>query len=692
VSAGVKLIEKKELLSSPSTLQPIIGSRQKEPGYITFLFKTIILQLTEDLESQLLKGDKEEKVKSVEDISKNSLFFSLVEGISSKRIPIDMEVLLLTIMELNRYYLEDLEKDDLRDSKVIKIIDAIEVCIKLLLKQGIWTTEDAKRFYVDLSLLLEMTYGFVESTPVDLLISKLHSDAYLSEDCQVFIDSVTKYQFGPIRKILKKENLSDEKTLRKVAQVGSNFFSKSLKTAYILMMKDLDKLPLIKDLTFLKDIKGLSYIRGMVAGLHAFRRNTRATKITYLKAFRIKILNCFPLKKDLSSTSKVIEKKIKISGQSYTISCALQFTKQKKTIKAITVTRDLPADPDKDTDDISDSEKSDQDVYFFVQETNSPLAVPDSSIPLGNLPLFKFELIPDSNSIFVQEASTDIRKEILAFIKEKECECIVHMGIKLKSETIPLDIFRQVGSMQSSRALLGAIKTYMTKLDPQKYDSAFKAQLESVFIIVYVLITNDFLAQLWQEKLFDPPVIPAPRFVPKISREIMNKLKKYTLEAIEETAKSEKEPPFQWLVGSIKASYYQNPRKIERTNSSEEIKKKTRRSLQLYEPTQLLKSALEDSTNKQAIMPLVDAIKKGILDTIGNCKKDKAIAILTECFRSFDDFPLESIQELLDSDSKDELKATKLFWSLFTLKSLGLENAAKESRQIKHIKAFLNLK
>lgn len=682
---NVSTDQKVSLGSTFATSQVIESSslQKKSHPHITFLFNETILKLTHQQES-IMRESPGEYVTMAEKIIQESCFYSLLKGVKLQQVPLTMDTLLLTILELNEHCIHTPDDEGI-------ITSAILACFRLLVKEEGWSSMDSTNFFEQLYHLHILNYGNNDMTPVLALIDGGTSAGYLSPKSQKFMDKVTyEEQFEPITKYLLRENevITEKKTQIFIAQIADKFFTQAVKTSYKVMSNNIYDFPIIEHVTAL-------------VGMNQFRQITIHTKYIYMRALRQLHLSCIANSKRNPSTTKnsmkVIEKKVTISKQTYTVSFAVISEQKKMTIKAITLSCDL--DFSQDT-----SETTYQDVYFFVQELRkeTPWVHPDHAIPLSERSLYKFELIPNCHSVRIQEASEEVRKEIINLIGEIQgeiieetknevtIECALHTAIWHHEELMLVEIIRQIGSMLSSRALYGAIKTYVKNLPepsedklPKKYIDFqdFKEKLQQILISAYVLVTNEYLSSWYQDDLLKPLVTQSYNSIQETAS--MKIIKEHTWEVF-----NKHKHPGKWLFKSIMSCCYDgNPTSLVPLNATH-VNKSNKQTLHFEECKTLLNTALK-TQQEQVVLSLVKAMVKGIVAIMKSSKGKNMIADLIKYFESVEEFPLEIIPNIMKTRETSQQKASHLFYTLFSLKSLDIE-ATEE--QYKTIKTFLKLK
>ena len=681
------------LISSTSTFFSVVIDspslqRKSEPP-ITFLFNETILKLSQQLNSLMLESPGEYVAKS-EKIVQESCFYSLLKRANLQQVPLKMDILLLTILELNEYCIHTPEDEE-------TLINAIMVCFRLLSKEEGWKPTDTTIFFEKLYHLHNLYYGNKDITPVLVLCDGGPAAGYLSPKSQKFMDEVTyDEQFEPITKCLMKVNgdITGEKTQIAIAQIADKFFTKAVKISYLVMSRNIYSFPIINRATAL-------------TGMGQFRQITIRTKYMYMWALREQHLACIAQAKRNPSTTKismkVIEKKAAISNQMHVVSFAVVSEQEKMTIKAITVSCDHPPDSTRDSN-LNNLETTSQEVYFFVQEfrEESPEVHPDPAIPFSERPLYKFELIPHSHNIRLQKASEEMRKLIINLIGEIQdevneetkskiaVECAVHTAIWHQEELMLVEIIRQIGSMLSSRALYGAIKTYVKylpqpsegRLSNQIHFQNFKRQLQQVLVTVYVMVTNKYLSSLYQDDIIKPLLAESSPPIREAIDKSMEQLKERTWQVF-----NNHKHPGKWLLKAIMSSGYDGDLATLSPLIADHVNETYKPTLHFEECKTLLNTALK-TQEEQVVLSLVKAMVMGILAIMKGSKEKNAIDNLIKYFGPVENFPLEIIPDIMKAHETPQQKASRLFYILFSQKSLGL--AATEEQHMS-IKAFLKL-
>lgn len=672
--------------------------KKKSDPFITFLFNETIVKLTNQINSLPLTIDQTE---AVEKTIRESCFYSLLKGINLQQVPLKMKILHSVILKINEAHIQVSEdgisiEDEISNRKDEIVFGIILSCFRFLSREQDWKSIDATIFFEKLYHLHTQRYGNKDVTPVLALIDEGLSAGYLSPKSQAFMDKVTySEQFDPIKDYLLKVDgdVTDEKTRDAIAHIADKFPNKAVKISYLVMSRNVYDFPIIQYATPL-------------IGMSEFRQITIRTKYIYMRALRESHLSYVAKAKHKTKNSiQVVEKNAVFSNQACTVSFAVAYEEEKATIKAITVLRDPSLESTRGSERNSDSEIMNQDVYFFVQELTeeTPQVPPNPYIPLSERPLYKFELIPNSHYIRLQKASEEVRMQIIKFIgeiqqetmKEMQSEvaigCTVHMAIWHQEELMLVEIIRQIGSMLSSRALHGAIKTYVKNL-PRPHEGElsdllsfkeFKTKLERVLISAYVLVTNEYLSSWHQEDLLKPMFTKSSSIQETLG---MKKIKERTLEIFNSYAQ-----PGKWLLKSMMTCGYDgNPAMLAPlTNAPIDEPNKV---LQFEECKELLQAALKEKTKTEqteVILRLVDAMVKGMVAIIQRSKEKSARANdLMQRFQSVKGFPLEKIPDIMLAKETLYQKASRLIYLFFSQKSLGL-HATKKQKEV--VRTFLNL-
>lgn len=485
------------------------------------LFHHTIVKLGAKLEP-ILKDKSDETGQESDKIIKESDFYAHLKEFPTEQNFGVKEHLLLTILELNEHCRHKPDDQGL-------LTNAILGTLRLLFREGEWQLADGGQFFGQLYHMHTLHYGNRGFTPVLEVIDRGMAAEYLTPKSQKFMDDVTyDDQFEPITEILKKVDgdISDPKTKAAIAAVADNLFTRAVKKNHFVMSHNLHKAP----------IQGIPLInktgiaRGL-AGAGEFQKIAILHKYNYMKDYLALHLSYIAKAKkehlQAGSAMRYFEKKTRISGEQCTVAFGGVGEQSATKIKAISVTSAYQ-----------------EEVYFFVEELEeeTPKAPPNPKIPLMHRPLYKFELIPGTHYIRLQEASSEVREEILKALGEikEESKIDVKCGVKTAiwhhKELMLVEIIRQCGSMLSSRALYGAIKTYVKNLprptkgelsDPTAF-KAFKKKLLEVLIGAYVLVMNETLDSWYQDDIYE-------EFNSEISRGIietgvMKIIKKITLE------------------------------------------------------------------------------------------------------------------------------------------------------------------
>lgn len=671
-------------LATSAIIEPSNVQKKSDP-LITFLFKEIILKLIDQL--KLVPITQEEYTMEIEKVVRQSCFYSLLKGINSQQVPLKMKILHSVILKIKECTSTSEDQD--------MIYNVMLACFRLLSRDGDWRSIDATIFFEKLYQLHSQNYGNKKVTRALELIDEGSAVGCLSPKSQKFMDEVTYHdQFDPITDHLVKfgTDVTDEKTGTIIANIANKFFTKAVKISYFVMSRNVYDFPLLQYATPLM-------------GMHEFRQITIRNKYMYMRVLRESHLSCVAKAKRKSlipeNSMIVIEKKAVFFNQACTVSFAVASEEKKATIKAITISCDQPLDSTRPTHR-SDSETSNADVYFFVQELieENPRIHPNPAIPLSERPLYKFELIPNSHFIRLQKVPEQVRKKIIKLITEIEeeltkennmtFECAVHMAIWHHEELMLVEIIRQVGSMLSSRALYGAIRTYVKKLTPSRVGhlsdpsdfKEFKKQLEEILIAAYVLVTNEYLSSWYQDDLLKPMLTESAPSIQETHG--MKIIKERTFEVF----KTHKQPG-KWLLKSIMSCGYDgNPAALAPLNIIL-VNEPNKRTCQFEECKELLQAALGvEEEQEKVLLPLVNAMVKGLLSIMQRSKKKEAVADLVQYFKSVEGFPLKMIQEIMLAPETSKQKAARLIYLFLSPNSLNLK-ATEEQQSI--IKTFLEI-
>ncbi|HXW53469.1 MAG TPA: hypothetical protein VEL47_05120 [Myxococcota bacterium] len=493
---------------------------------IPISFDNTILQLVNDI-NPVMSSPRKERAKKIEQIIKSSFFYSFLQKTDPKQDTRATKTLKAIFLDVVRYVRNHPDDEQ-------HIVNILVTSIRILEKEEAWQATDPTFFCLTLYLEHEKMYGNMAITPILTFIDAVFSAGVMSKESQKFMHEVTyKNQFIPIANLVLKAKGKplDEHAENEIARIGSLFFTDAVYWSYQLMSKGFyNYFPL--NLT--RPMKGMKQFRQVVINAKYF----------LMQALEDLHIYSVEQAKQKSSTSKsdtakdvikVIEKKAMIDDRTFTLSFAVVEEEEKITIKAIVL------EPASAAQNGSNTAIATKDVYFFVEELQGedPTQKPNPGIQLSKRPLYKFEHIPGTNYIRLQEASVYVHGAILDAIKEIEddqptkkrpefsVEVSVHTAIRHQQELMLVEIIRQVGSMLSSRALWGEIQTFLKTIKQPKagYLSveanflAYRNRLEDILNAVYVLVTNEYLAS-WYKVLLIKPIILDPSLNTKVSPEM----------------------------------------------------------------------------------------------------------------------------------------------------------------------------
>ncbi len=624
-----------------------------------------------------------------EETVKKTLFYSLLEGIPTQKIPLKMETMHLTILELNKYC--STKSDDPQDEDYVDkeyIIGSINATFRLLLRDGKWKPEYGTSFFRKLHRLNTLSAGkknmaaslfgrieeMEDASYVQEVVDAGLSARYLSKKTQKFMDRYTiKNLFEPIREILLVENGDDSKETAQIAmvKVSNTYFTDALQDA----AKGMTTLSNTVMGTPVYELPILNLIPPI--GGTEFQEITTDIKYIYMDSLRKFLLEQTSQKSSTKSPMQVTDIATDISGKPCTVSLGWVADGEKMIIKAITVSWDPPKEISQDS--LNDDYEIDfQEPCFFVQPVNVPEQSPNTKIPFYVRPLYTLKRIPNSPYLRLEKVSPEMRNVIIPLIKQipkpkEECtvECEIHTGISYEKEFMHVSILALIGIMLHSGPFRGAIRTFEKKSeDNEGFKITFRNDLEAQI----VLVANEYLSSWYQPDLLKPLIAAA---LPRIKEE-------KNMSIIKERALGEfyaVERPGTGLLSWIQANIYNgNPDELVPFNA--DTAHETSKHIQFEECKTLLNAAFK-TKQKGIYLPLVKAMVNGVHDIMKNRhKKEKAdTGFIKEYFRKL--LPKEQISEIMSTSESLDQKAARLIFTLFTEKSLGLEATEKQKEKIK---------
>jgi len=632
-----------------------IAPKKSDP-LISHLFDVIILGLTNDTSRATMLAPKDTRKEIYEKAVTESLFYSLLEGIPSQKIPLKMEIMDLTLLELNKYCSskpDDPGHNEYVDKKYI--ITTISAAFRILFRDGKWKPEYGTNFFRKLhrlntssagkkntvSTLFDRIEEMEDTTYVQEVVDAGLAARYLSKKTQNL-----KNQFEPIRDILLVEKGDDSKESTQIAMVKASN-------------------------TFFTD-----------KGAGAFKEMTIATKYIYMDSLREFLLSStLPTSQKHSTKNpmQVTNIATSISGKPCTVSFGWVSDGATMLIKAITVSWDRPKVVLQDFND--DSEVDLQDPCFFVQPVTVPEQSPNPQVPYYVRPLYTLKRIPGSPYLRLEKVSQEVRGEIIRLIgqlpkpkEEHRLECEIHTGIWYEKEFMHVAILTLTGIMLNIRVFRGRIQTFVKNLEDKE---EFKKTLQNDLEAVRVLVANDHFISWYQPDLLKPLIAAAfPRIKEENNMTIIKERGLGEFYAVEK--------PGTWLLNSIETSIYNgNPDELVPLNAAPDHE--TSKHIQFEECKILLNAALK--TKKTAVyLPIVKAMVDGLHDTMKNrFKKEKNEAGFLKIIK---EIPKEKMTEIMNTSESLDQKAARLIFTLFTEKSLGIVAIEKQKGKVQE---FLKL-